>query len=176
MRSPQATTFHATLAAEAKSRNWLYPMIPVDDIRIRVVRSYNYLGRRITDTGNDVQHAKTRAAMSAASVRQFASIYGSKKVALRHKTDLCNSMYTLAQLMYAYSTMKGTDKRTAKVYSSAYLLSWKSCIGKECVSQGLFLHMTEDDILNKVAKPSWTTWGDAARLRMMMRVAQADSS
>eukprot|EP00971_Amphidinium_carterae_P011494 226216-Amphidinium_carterae.1 len=174
MKTTQLTTFHATLAAEAKKRQWPHPLIMVDGTQIRVVRSYNYLGRRITDTGNDTQHAKTRAAMCAASIRQFAGIYRSRSVALKHKVNLCNSLYTLSQMSHGMATLKTFDKRTEKVYSTAYLTSWKACIGSGCIDRGIFIHLTEDDILGKVNKPSWTVWADAARLRLLLRVVKAD--
>eukprot|EP00971_Amphidinium_carterae_P349176 6490883-Amphidinium_carterae.1 len=174
MRTSQLTVFHATLAAEANKRAWPHPLIEVGGKQIRVVRSYNYLGRRILDTGNDVQHAKTRAAMCAGSIRQFASIYRSKSVALKHKTNLCNTLYTLSQMTHGMATLKLFDKRTDKAYSTAYLMSWKACIGSGCIDRGVFIHLTEDDILVKVKKPSWTVWADAARLRLLLRVVKAD--
>eukprot|EP00971_Amphidinium_carterae_P100030 1978144-Amphidinium_carterae.2 len=131
MPPTQATAFHAALAKEAELRGWAHSSISVAGTLIRVVRAYNYLGRKLTDTGSSVPHARARTAIMAASIRQFAPIYQSKKILLRHKATLCNGMYSIAQLMHAYATLKETDKTTTKIYGSSYLLSWKACLGKD---------------------------------------------
>eukprot|EP00971_Amphidinium_carterae_P017468 344447-Amphidinium_carterae.1 len=169
----QATSFQATLAKEAEARGWAHPSIMVAGTLIRVVRAYNYLGRKLCDTGSSVQHARARTAIMAASIRQFAPIYQSKSIPLRHKAMLCNGLYSIAQMMHAYATLKETDKTTTKIYGSSYLLSWKACLGRDSTQNGAFLHMTEAEILSRVEKPTWLAWSDAARLRLLLRVARS---
>eukprot|EP00971_Amphidinium_carterae_P031996 630275-Amphidinium_carterae.1 len=53
-----------------------------------------------------------------------------------------------------------------------YLLSWKVCIGKDVLENGQFAHLTEDAILDRVSKPSWTVWADVSRLRLLARVVR----
>eukprot|EP00971_Amphidinium_carterae_P042133 827718-Amphidinium_carterae.1 len=173
MPPTHATSFHATLAKEAEVRGWTHPSISVAGILVRVVRAYNYLGRKLCDTGSSVQHARARTAIMAASIRQFAPIYQSKSIPLRHKATLCNGIYSIAQMMHAYSTLKETDNTTTKIYGSSYLLSWKACLGKENTQNGAFIHMTEAEILAGVEKPTWLVWSDAARLRLLLRVARS---
>eukprot|EP00971_Amphidinium_carterae_P302712 6014985-Amphidinium_carterae.1 len=174
MPSTELCTFHATLATQAAQRGWPHPSLSIDGTMIRVVRMYNYLGRQVSDTGNTTQHAKTRTALAAASVRQFAHVYRSRRVQLRHKVELCNSMYTLSQMMHGYSTPKELDKRSTKIYATSYLLSWKACLGRGNMEAGQFAHLTEAQILYKVSKPSWQVWSDITRLRLVQRVVRAD--
>eukprot|EP00971_Amphidinium_carterae_P333030 6467509-Amphidinium_carterae.1 len=51
-----------------------------------------------------------------------------------------------------------------------YLHTWKACIGRDVVANGQFAHLTEDAVLDKVAKPSWVVWADVSRLRLLIRV------
>eukprot|EP00971_Amphidinium_carterae_P157846 3129055-Amphidinium_carterae.1 len=100
MPSTQATAFHATLAKEAEVQGWDHPSLSIAGTLVRVVRLYNYLGRKITDRGSSVAHARSRSAIMAASIRQFSPVYQSTKIPLRFKATLCNGMYSIAQLMH----------------------------------------------------------------------------
>eukprot|EP00971_Amphidinium_carterae_P344896 6485558-Amphidinium_carterae.3 len=170
--STESIAFHATVAAESQRRGWDHPCISFADVRLRVVRTYNYLGLRVQDTGSTTMHAKTRTAMAAGSMRQFGQIYSSKQVSLRHKANLCNGMYTIATMMHGHAALKELEVQSTKTYATMYLHTWKACIGKEVVANGQFAHLTEDAILDRVSKPSWTVWADVSRLRLLLRVVK----
>eukprot|EP00971_Amphidinium_carterae_P223759 4440024-Amphidinium_carterae.1 len=125
----ESTAFHATVASEAQRRGWDSPSLLVKETMLRVVRVYNYLGRKVVDSGGSSTHAKCRAAITAGSVRQFNHIYSSKQIPLRHKTDLCNAMYMISSMMYGHNALPELDVKTDRTYATAYLASWKACVG-----------------------------------------------
>eukprot|EP00971_Amphidinium_carterae_P250647 4975816-Amphidinium_carterae.1 len=129
--STESIAFHATVAAESVRRGWPHPCIAFADVRLRVVRTYNYLGMRVQDTGSTMVHAKTRTAMAAGSMRQFGHIYNSRHISLRHKINLCNGMYTIPAMMHGHGALKELETQSVKTYATMYLHTWKACIGRD---------------------------------------------
>eukprot|EP00971_Amphidinium_carterae_P337093 6473756-Amphidinium_carterae.1 len=168
----ESIAFHATVAAESRRREWSHPCIAFSNVRLRVVRSYNYLGLHVQDSGSTLMHSKSRTAMAAGSLRQFGQVYASRTVSLRHKANLCNQMYTISTMMHGFAALKELEAHSEKNYATMYLHTWKACLGKDIVVDGQFIHHTEDYILDKVGKPSWKVWADVARLRLLIRVVQ----
>eukprot|EP00971_Amphidinium_carterae_P043312 852259-Amphidinium_carterae.1 len=166
--------FHASVNAAAQGKQWTHPTLEVGSVLVRIVRTYPYLGKKLQDTGGTLLHAKDRCALAAASVRTFGRVYASGSVPTRIKTNLCNGMYTLPQLTFACSSQRDLDKATMQTYSSAYLLSWKACMGKNIVRDGEFRHLSTDWILNEVGRPSWRVYLDMLILRLAIRVVKAD--
>eukprot|EP00971_Amphidinium_carterae_P313843 6237438-Amphidinium_carterae.2 len=129
------------------------------------------------DSGGTVAHARERtalaASLAAASVRTFKRVYTSSEIPMKVKANLCIGTYTIPQLAYASATQKDLDKTTSQVYGVSYLHSWKACLGKSMVRNGNFVHLTADEILNMVNKPSWRVHLDAAILRLAIHVVKS---
>eukprot|EP00971_Amphidinium_carterae_P185622 3685632-Amphidinium_carterae.1 len=172
MPPQELATFHATLNTEAKKRAWDHPAIIVKDFRIRVVRSYVYLGRRVVDNGSTNQHAKERAAIATATIHSFRRIYNCPRVKIEVKANLCTAMYTIPQLTSGFATLRPLDSRSEKTYSTSYLAAWKACLGKGRMAGATFAHISEERILDIVRKPSWTVHADALRLRFAIRLVR----
>eukprot|EP00971_Amphidinium_carterae_P178333 3537853-Amphidinium_carterae.1 len=174
MPRDESERFHASVNAVAAAKQWSHPSLEVDNVFVRIVRTYPYLGKKLQDTGGTLLHAKDRCALAAASVRTFGRIYASSAVPTRMKTDLCSGMYTLPQLTYASNSQRALDKATMQTYASAYLLSWKACLGKQIVRDGEFQHLTSDWILHTVSRPSWRVHLDSLVLRLAIRVTKSN--
>eukprot|EP00971_Amphidinium_carterae_P321797 6396469-Amphidinium_carterae.1 len=172
MPSQELATFHATLNTEAKKRSWDHPAIFVKDFRIRVIRSYVYLGRRVVDNGSTNQHAKERAAIASATIHSFRRIYNCPRVKIEVKANLCTAMYTIPQLTSGFATLRPLDSRSEKTYTTSYLAAWKACLGKSRMDGAAFAHISEERILDTVRKPSWTVHADALRLRFALRLVR----
>eukprot|EP00971_Amphidinium_carterae_P343851 6483874-Amphidinium_carterae.2 len=147
----ETAAFHATLNTEAKTRNWDHPAIVVKNFRIRVIRSYVYLGRRVVDNGSTNQHARERAAITAATIHSFRRIYNCPRVKLDVKANLCTAMYAIPQLTSGYATLKPLDSRTEKTYNTSYLAAWKACLGKERMAGTSFAHIQSSISLTRCA-------------------------
>eukprot|EP00971_Amphidinium_carterae_P194331 3856022-Amphidinium_carterae.1 len=169
----ETEAFHATVNKTAADKGWDYPSLEVDELKVRIVRSYPYLGKKIQDSGATILHARERCALATASMRSFGKVYASNSVPERVKVQLCNGMYTIPQLTYGSPTQKEPDKSTMQTYSTMYLQTWKACLGKRVHKEGEFLHLTTDWILNEVNKPSWRVHLDALVLRLAVRVMKA---
>eukprot|EP00971_Amphidinium_carterae_P329059 6461322-Amphidinium_carterae.2 len=170
----ESERFHASVNAAAAAKQWSHPSLEVDNVLVRIVRTYPYLGKKLQDTGGTQLHAKDRCALAAASVRTFGRVYSSSVVPQRVKTDLCSGMYTLPQLTYASNSQRELDKATMQTYASAYLLSWKACLGKRIIRDGEFQHLSSDWILHTVGRPSWRVHLDSLVLRLAIRVIKSN--
>eukprot|EP00971_Amphidinium_carterae_P244474 4854323-Amphidinium_carterae.1 len=82
--------FHATVNKNAAMHGWDHPSIEADGTRLRVVRTYLYLGKRIQDTGSTIAHSRERTALAAASTRSFSRVYSSLSIPVKTKANLCN--------------------------------------------------------------------------------------
>eukprot|EP00971_Amphidinium_carterae_P015711 309998-Amphidinium_carterae.1 len=171
--SEEARAFHATLEVEARARQWESSAIKAFSFLVRVVRAYMYLGRKILDTGSVVQHVRERAAIAASTSQQFNKVYSSAEIQIQMKADLCNAVYILPQLTSALATLPAFEAKVCKVFGAAYMKGWKSCLNRERINGGEFLHYSDDYILDRLNKHSWQVHLDILRLRLVARVLKA---
>eukprot|EP00971_Amphidinium_carterae_P047113 927712-Amphidinium_carterae.1 len=147
----ETAAFHATLNMEAKRRNWEHPAIIVKNFQIRVIRSYVYLGRRVVDNGSTNQHARERAAVMTATIHSFRRIYNCSRATLHkavRRRPITRPTCQLGKLVLARSVWQHT------------------------MAGASFAHLSEQQILDRVSKPSWEVHGDALRLRFAIRLAR----
>eukprot|EP00971_Amphidinium_carterae_P287770 5712941-Amphidinium_carterae.3 len=171
--SEEARAFHATLEVEAKARQWESSAIRAFNLLVRVVRACMYLGRKILDTGSVVQHVRERAAIAASTSQQFNKVFSSAEIQIQTKADLCNAVYILPQLTSALATLPAFEAKVCKAFGAAYMKGWKSCLNRERINGGEFLHYSDDYILDRLGKHSWQVHLDILRLRLVARVLKA---